>query len=704
MKIAIEHLFTGETTPVSSYDSTKTNLGTLIKQYNLGSNPEDKFAAPIRASVARPMEASTGIAVAYPCPIRMTDNLDYVFFAENLAAAVTRRIVMYTFDRNTSDWAWIGYITLTYQTATAHTIRGFEMTRDLYTTGTVSVSGTAVTGTGSDWSISKLSAGSRIGFGSTDPKNITTWYEISAIGSDTGITLTSTAGTIGAGASYIIEDWRAVMATSNATTTNGGVYVVKGLRPELFVSNGTAITAATTVDNIRGIYWLADAATVLNITAAGCALEAKTSWSSQYAYVLDTSGRVYKYNIRASLSGLAAGKSVSGFVFRTGVQAVTGTMSQTDNGVVVTAAHGTGNGIPSLYFVTTTRVYRAAISNITDASTTWLSDNMVEIPPGSASTFLPNSVLAFVEYSGYADRFIIMSTGAAGARNYVTRYNTISDPMDMMFLVDTKNLDHSLADTDSPPNPSINATPMTTWSEGGLLYICRNGATIALNQVYAIPIGAHWGLNIAESVITPEIVLGAATKLYRLYVSSVKWLGSGAFRLPVDAFRVYYRTSGINDNSGSWTMLNEGYDLSGVSPTSTIQFKFEFRVVGSYSLTARIIGLTVVCETGDYLPSQYAWNYSDMNTSDGTVGFIQKSLFSITIPVHEINYYRADTDALVLTQSSNSTTNGIFEYWNGSSWVAGTGTDTLELRRRFRPTAGLPSGVDVYAKIQTQGD
>ena len=69
------------------------------------------------------------------------------------------------------------------------------------------------------------------------------------------------------------------------------------------------------------------------------------------------------------------------------------------------------------------------------------------------------------------------------------------------------------------------------------------------------------------------------------------------------------------------------------------------------------------------------------------------------IGVHTINVYRADTNALVLTQASSGTTNGTFEYWNGSAWVAGLGSDTVGTRRRFVPSASLPSGIDLYAQL-----
>jgi len=116
-------------------------------------------------------------------------------------------------------------------------------------------------------------------------------------------------------------------------------------------------------------------------------------------------------------------------------------------------------------------------------------------------------------------------------------------------------------------------------------------------------------------------------------------------------------------------------------------------------LPARVLSLALIYETDDALPSQYRWNYSDFNTSNGTFAWVQATLFGTSIGTHTINIYRADTDALVLTQASTSTTNGTFENWNGSSWVSGLGADTVGRRRRFVPSGSLPGSVDLYAKI-----
>ena len=166
-----------------------------------------------------------------------------------------------------------------------------------------------------------------------------------------------------------------------------------------------------------------------------------------------------------------------------------------------------------------------------------------------------------------------------------------------------------------------------------------------------------------------------------------------------DMYQVQYRTAGIDDNSGAWTTVPQTGDLSGVSAAAEIQFAFRFRTAGVILLPARILSLALIYETADALPSQYRWNFGDFNASNGTFAWIQTALFGASPSLHTINIYRADTNALVLTQVSSSTTNGTFEYWNGSAWVAGLGSDALNTRRRFVPSGSLPGGVDLYATL-----
>jgi len=663
--------FNGETTRISSYDSTKFNLGDLIQKYT-GASEIDNFIGPAIIAIGRPMEASTAIPSIYPHVITYDDTIDWVFLADNATAAPTRRVVYYEYNKIKSEYTWKGFITLTYPTATNHTIRGFRVSKDLYTTGTVEVSGTAVTGSGSAWTDSRLAVGSRIGFGSTDPTQITTWYQIGTVGSNTSITLTAGAGTISSGTPYVIEDLRVLTTTTNATTTNGGLFVAKGLRIEDFTIGGTIIPAATTVDNIKAVYWLADASTVTNITAAGLAITEKTSWTEQRVYVLNVSAPsgVFVYNVRAGLT-LASGKDTTSLLIKTGTQVLTGTLSQANNGRVGILNHGAGSGVESLYFVTTTRIYRAAISNIINTSTTWVSDAMLEIPPGGVVTYLATGALSSVEISGTIDRLVVASTGTAGNRSYVTQYNTTSSPIDHIFLVDDKQQDQSTSDSGGVVHPSIQASNFSIWSENGILHLSRIGTTAALNQIYTIPIGAHWAYTNTtnEFLVTPSIPTSNASKLYRLYINEIKKLGDDTFALSPEPYRVYYRTAGITDNSGSWTLLNDSNNLESITPSTAIQFRFDFRILGGYCIPARILNLAITYEDNG-TDSHYEPSVAKSSLTGNTFAYRQSILWSSAIPNLRIRLYDTADNSLLLNDTVISSANGTWQYSsnNGTTW------------------------------------
>ena len=700
---AINFKFTGATTPISSYDQTKTNLGTLIKQYT-GALSQDKYAGPAKIGMTRPMEQSTAIPGIYPHVVTFSDTIDWVFLADNATAAATRRIILYEYNKTNSTFNWKGFITLTYPTATSHTIRGFRVSRELYTSGTVGVSGTSVTGSSTNWSSDRMSVGSRIGFGSTDPTQISTWYEISSIGGDTSITLSSSAGTISSGTPYVIEDIMIITSTTNATVTNGGLFVSKGIRPEIFTPGGTTIPAATTVDNIRAVYWLADAATVTNTTAAGSALGTRTSWTDQRVYVLNVTGAVvFVYNFRAALT-LTAGKDTTTNIIKTGNQTVTGTLSQANNGRVGTLSHGPGSGIESLYFVTTTRVYRSDITSITNGSTTWQSGTMVEIPPGGTTTYLASGAMTSCEISTGIDRLVITTSGAAGVRSYVTKYNTSSDPFDHIFLVDDKQQDQSTSDSGGVPHPAILASAFSVWSENGILYLARVGTTAAINQLYTLPIGSHWAfaINNSELLITPKFDISDSSKLYNIYINDIERLGTDTFSLATEPYRVYYRTSGISDNSGSWNLLDESGDLSGVNGTE-IQFAISFKVIGTTCIPSRIMGLSLIYEDqstdGHYQPS-----VANSSITSNIFAWRQSILWGSNIPNMRIRLYNATTGSLILDDNVTSSSFGTWEYSsnNGSSWNAWLDTeDTVGNYIRYTASS-LPGGVRIKALLTQQ--
>lgn len=712
MKVAIEQVFNGSLAQVAvggAYDATKINRGKHTGQFNIGSGDIDKFLGPAPLGVANFGESSLAIMSQFVHPVKITDDLFWIFGSDAAGAGATRRVQLWTFVPSTNTYTFSGAVTLTFPTATGHTVRGIRVILDNYTTGTVGVSGTAVTGSGTAWNTG-LSVGSRIGFGSTDPQQITTWYQISAIGSDTSITLTSSAGTISSGTPYVIQDLMIVQATTNATVTNGGLFVTKGLRYEDFQNPATAIPAATTVDKIKATYWLRDAATITNTAIGGCALGDKDSWTQQYVYSTDgaaSSLRIFRYNIRAPLTLTAGAANLSGSdIVITGTQAVTGNISQANNGRIAALSHGAGSGVPSLYLFTASRILRVPLTNIVASSTTFVADSMSEVPPGGINTSAATAGFTSLDVASSLDKLVVTGAVSSGTI-YITDYYTGGQQMDRRAGSLTPQLPSALRDTDSPIFiHNVGTTVPFVWVEDGwLFWIYSQGTTTNINALTVYPLAADLEFNadVNNRVICPKISLGAvSSKFYRVLVNCVENLGDNTMGIAPDMFRLQYRTSGIDDNSGAWIDVPQTGDLSGVSSAANIQFAFLFRTAGVVMLPARILGLALLYEEDSELPSQYRWNEDDFVGASGTVGWYQKALFSTTIPTHTIEIYRVDTNALVLTQASTGSANGNFQYWNGSTWVNGLGPDTLGTRRRFVPTGSIPGGVSLYAKITVQ--
>ena len=709
MKAATEQIFNGSLAQVAvggSYDATKINRGKHTGQFNLGSGDTDKFIGPAPLGVANFGESPLAIPSQFVHPIQITDDLFWIFGSDVATAAATRRVQLWTWVPSTNTYTLQGAITLTFPTATNHTVRGIRVILDNYTTGTVGVSGTAVTGSGTAWATG-LSVGSRIGFGSTDPTQITTWYQISAIGSDTSITLSSSAGTISSGMAYVIQDLMIVHATTNATVTNGGLFVTKGLQWADFQSPATAIPAATTVDKIKATYWLKDAATITNTAIGGCALGDKTSWTEQFVYSTDGAAatlKIFKYNIRASITPTSGAAVLTGSdLVITGSQAVTGNVSQANNGRVATLAHGAGSGVPSLYLLTTTRILRVPLASVTGGSTTFVADSMSEVPPGSVNTNLSTGTFTSLDVSTSLDKLVFTGANSTGTI-YISDYYTGGQQIDRRAGCVTTQLVSASRDTDSPVfvHNITSSTPFVWVEDGWLFWVYTQAVTANINAMTVYPLAADIGFNadVNNRIVCPKITLGAApSKFYRALVNCVENIGDDTMGITPDMFRLQYRTSGIDDNSGAWVDVPQTGDLSGVSSAANIQFAFLFRTAGVVMLPARILSLALIYETDDALPSQYRWNFGDFNASNGTFAWIQTALFGASLTTHTINIYRADTNALVLTQASTGTTNGTFEYWTGSAWTAGLGSDALNTRRRFVPTGSLPGGVDLYATL-----
>ena len=709
MKVAVEQIFNGSLLqqPVGgAYDATRINRGKHTGQYNLGAGAVDRFVGPCPVGVANMGESSLGIPSAFIHPIKISDDLFWIFGADGVTATATRRVQLWTWVPSSNTYTFVGAVTVTFPTATNHTTRGFRAILENYTEGTVAVAGTAVTGTGSAWATG-LSVGSRIGFGSTDPTQITTWYQISAIGSGTSITLATSAGSVAAGTPYVIQDLMLVHATTNATVTNGGIFVTKGLQAADFQNPAVVIPSATTVDRIKATYWLRDAAVITNSTIGGCALGDRDTWTQQYVYSTEgaaTTLRLFRYNLRAPLTPTAGAFTLTGSdMVITGNQAVVGNISQANNGRVGTLNHGPGAGVPSLYLFTATRILRVPLAGVTTGSTTFVADSMSEVAPGGATTNNASTGFVALDISTSLDKLIIAGAVSQGTL-YITDYYSGGQQIDRRAGCLASQLPSASRDADSPifvHNIAANA-PFVWVEDGWLWWVYAQGTGPTANAFSAYALAADWEFQaeVSNRVILPRIMLGATpARLYRVLVNAVQNLGDSTMGVAPDAFRVQVRTSGIDNNSGAWIDVPPDGDLSGLGTPSSIQFALMFRTAGVIMLPARVLSLALLYETNDDLPSQYQWNFADFSGANGIFAFVQTTLFGSALGVHTIEIFRADTNALVLTQASSGTANGTFENWTGVVWEPGLGADTVGRRRRFVPTGSLPSNIDLYAKL-----
>lgn len=676
----------------SAYDSSKWNLGKGIIANN-GATAIDKYIAPDFQAI-RPMEESTPFAVTQIYAHNHSADTAYLFWVEALTTAVaTRRIHLWEVSRKTSAVSWKGFITMTLATATAHTVRNFTMDVKEESTGTVAVSGTAVTWTSTLFTTNWVAVWARIGFGSTDPSQITNWYRITTRTSDTALVIDSTAWTITAWTAYVIQEFRPVYLATNATTTNGGIHYGKGISKEDFIPAGTTIPIATTVDNIKAMYWLKDASTQTQLVSCGMALERDTATpTSMIAYCLNlpVAGQyqMYKYNLRAPLT-VASGNSVSAWVLTTGNQAVTGTGSQNANLCIATTAHGLWSGVSSLYFVTTTRFYRTALANITSGSTTWISDVIAEIPPWGTSTFAITSTLSTIEYVPSIDSFAIGTTNNV---SYITQYVASGQRFDKMLWRDFKYLEQSLKDSNHPTIFSNQATAVAfTDAWANRLYVVKQGTTISTNHIYIITVGADWDYaSIANwRLITPKITLPNATKFYESFVNNIRYIGNTALGKPTEPFRVYARTANIDtDATTGWTLIDETNDISWLTGTE-IQYAIEFRTIGETCLPSRFLAVNTSYEDNTGLDN-YVGSEAKSSSASKIFAFYFKTAFGSTVPTLQIELRDTDTGGSLLI---DDTATPSFWTWekttDGTTWTSYNDTDRANDTTyiRYTPTS-----------------
>ena len=394
----------------------------------------------------------------------------------------------------------------------------------------------------------------------------------------------------------------------------------------------------------------------------------------------------------------------------TGTQAVTGTIPNqaANNCSLATLSHGPFSGVPAIYFVTLTRLHCVATSAITAGSTTFISAANVrqEIPPGGIITFPASGNMMNVQNIDFIDCLIISTFGAGAAfRQYITKYPaTDTTPFNHVFGVDDKQQDQSFLSSQAVVHFNTSSQLLSCDANNGVVHISRNGATAALNQVYALPIGAHWtyASTTGQRVISPSLDTTGCIKFDQLIVVNDKFMGAGELSLPTEPYRVYYRTSDItSDATSSWVLANDLGDLSSVPPANAIQFMFEFFTIGATCLPAKIMEIVVTYEDG-LTDSHYqlSSSLSDITNERFAWRFYQR--FGSDVPNLKVELFNATTGSSLLSDTTESPASGVWQKSinGGTSWSAYDTIDVLndDTYIRYSPTV-LTDNIAVRALL-----
>ena len=801
MRAAVEHHFSGTTglTGITGgtgagYDSSKTMISSLLRQAT-GSNYEDKYISAKPAAIVNIPEVFTSGTQFMPHVYKWSDNIYWIFTATNSGAAVTRTIALTEFNSSTSTLTYRGFITLSGTTVAGNkTVRSLRAMVYTHSSGTVSTNGssTTIAGSSTQFTTDRIAVGARIGFGTTDPKAVTTWYEISTITNDTSLTINS-AVNLSAGTAYVIEEIRIAIACTNATLINSGIHLIKGLNYSTFSSGGTTIAEATTVDNIRASYLLRDGvgtlgtatatvtysgtANILSLNNHGLAvgdvvhfttsgtlptgLLAATAYyviatnlgANQFSvstalngsiqsisaagsgthtihagsylgsaglavdddgksatnhdlYHISTFGIIVKHNIRAALTvgaltgGPSNGTTVSTFSTRTGTVAYTGTMSQNSCSRIFSVGHGAASGVKSFFFVTTTRVYRCPVANLTGGSTNWLVDAMLEVPPGGSVTYTALSTMSQVDYSSTIDRLFVTNTGGR-LGIYVTPYVTDGSQFEKYVGANLSRVKL----TTTPSGASDGLFPqgiLTIWTEDGWMFAIPNSTTSGQNWLYVFPFGmdAYYNSTTNQHIITPKLATTGATKLYHAYVDHQEYAGDYGLGFPVESYKLWYRTSGIDDNSGAWTEVPVGADLDAAAVGDYIQFKIAFDIMGEICAPTRIYSIAATYEDNSQ-DSHYQPSLAKSSTASKIFAWRQVAAWGSNIPNLRIRLYDATTNNELLNDTVTNSSYGTWQYsTDGTNWLSWSSSgDAIGNYIRYTATNFGYSGVTVRALL-----
>jgi hypothetical protein len=294
-------------------------------------------------------------------------------------------------------------------------------------------------------------------------------------------------------------------------------------------------------------------------------------------------------------------------------------------------------------------------------------DYITDIPPLGATIQQAVNNWAGLAYDSNNDYFIIITNGSF--RDYQTIYAP-GQPLTRFFgLV---NFETNPIAAGSLPEVFASMLTARVGYGGRTLVVPRQGLTAAAaaaQQLLLMEAGAQGGY-----VITKEIATVNATAFYRVYTSEVRG-NSGSYGK--ERYDIYYRTTGISDNSGAWTKINDEATLSNVVAAASIQFKIVFDILNWTCVSPEITSLGVTWQDSVTTDSHYQPSVGKSSVSAKQFAWRFAVAFGGTVPNLRVVLY----DAVSGVQQCDDNTNtnpagGTFEQsTDGAGWSAWTNAD-----------------------------
>ena len=658
-----------KTVNTTGYNPYKLSIGNLIKLYTSESSTKNYLSA----LQPEPMFSSYTVSnyAAYMIDTyKFSENITWIFYNDNRNSN-SNAFSLFIHNRLLDEVYLKGGVFISRPSNFFDD--SFKVTVDNYTTGTVSGTGSAITGSGTFWIDEKISIGARIGIGSFEPEFITEWYEISAISSNTSITISqSLLKTIPVNTPYVIEEIRIIQfLNSTSNSALNGIFVTKGLNFDAFDIQFFTIPMATTSDGIRATYILRDASssTFTNLQT-GC-IANKIDNNTQYAYLLHavsgTVGQVFRFNLRASYTGLSSGVSLSAFNFKTSQITFPESFLGRDfkSSCMIKVKNGIGNDEPCFYFTSSQFAYRITESSIGNNVPFYFDRQLLNYPQGEYNLSSAAFTIRGIDYDNLTDRFITSTyNGPVAAKNRIFKYDPAAPNIEASLgFTNEYTFNIDTADFSSRPYSAATFNNSSSWASAkdGLIYRTLSNHVLTLN------LGADFVY--AESTnnyaITPLISCPYNAKFEKITLDLVDYFGELDSGIVNEPYKIYYRTNGILDNSGSWNLINQTGDLSSVTPSDKIQFKIIFRTLGGSGWYAQIHSINVHYKKNLYLTSELSFNNTKSVIASNLAHFDQICPISKTLPLI-IDIF--NNDSLTLSQSSELKTYGLLETNLNNSW------------------------------------